>query len=935
MSMERRGMGLRTKALLAILGTLALCFVASTTITQAIVARQAVTMKEAELNSEVRRYLEQINQTSLDNQQVAATLARAGERLFAMKKRYSQLDAPTESMGLVRGILAATQSPALLGGGLWFEPFTIDKDKKYVGPYGVVKTQGQVDEDWEYNDDKYDYPTQSWYTLALPADWDRAKPRNATSFRTEPYEDKLDGVPTVFVTTDAVMVDNDTGRIVGVATADWTLTSLRDALGKFKVTPSSFAFLVDLQSRKVLYSPNEADNFKPLEETAWGKFIPLSGLREGELQAKNQLSLQSRPFDALYARTSGDFVFGFFVAHDEAYAALKTIRDRNMLLAAATLLITALVCFLLITKFISPIAALQRSVRLVASGDLDQEVKVETRDEIGQLAVDIAKMTKELKKSYTHLEARVAERTSELNERNQAMRLVLDNVEQGFLSIDRQGRVSEERSAIVDRWFGPCGRGITFAEYLRPHAPDTAEMFALGWEAVLDGFMPLELCLDQLAKRMVIGDRHFELAYRPILDDSAEAELANCLVVMTDITSDVERERIEAEQHETVQLFERIARDRAGVVEFATEARRMVQLITGSSIKSLADMKRVVHTLKGNAGIFGITRVASHCHEMEIEMEETKGLPTVAMRSELQTRWANVDSRLDLWLGERAGRVLEIDDEEYRGALAALRAGAPNSVVVERIDAWTLEPMQKRLARIGEQVTGLATRLGKSVRVDIEAGRVRLDAEHWGAFWGSFVHVVRNAVDHGLETREERLAAGKGAEGRVVLRTLRTEDALHIEIEDDGRGVNWDRLAQKAALLGLPASTHEDRVRAMFSDGVSTRDEASELSGRGVGAGAVLRECEGRGGSVVVRSELGKGTCFSFVFPVAEAMMRARPQLASVAPKRVASVLPSHSYRPAQGLYRPSLFPVRPSQAPGHLALSPFAPPLLPSESRG
>ncbi|MEI7895290.1 MAG: HAMP domain-containing protein, partial [Myxococcales bacterium] len=433
MSMERRGMGLRTKALLAILGTLTLCFVASATITQAIVARQAVAMKEAELNSEVRGYLEQINQTSRGSLQIASTLARAGERLFAMKKRYPQIDVSGEGMALVRGVLAPTQSPALLGGGFWFEPFTIDKDKKYVGPYGVVKAPGQIDEDWEYQTDAYDYLTRSWYTLALPTDWDRAKPRDVPTYRTEPYVDQLDDVPTVFVTTDALMVDNDTGRIIGVAVADWTLTSLRDALGKFKVTPSSFTFLVDLQSRKVLYSPNEADSFKPLEETAWGKFLPLSGLREGELQAKNELSLQGRPFDALYARTSGGFVFGVFVAHDEAYAVLKTIRDRNMLLAAATLLITALVCFLLITKFISPIAALQRSVRLVASGDLDQEVKVETRDEIGQLAVDISKMTKELKKSYTHLEARVAERTSQLNKRNQAMRLVLDNVEQGFL----------------------------------------------------------------------------------------------------------------------------------------------------------------------------------------------------------------------------------------------------------------------------------------------------------------------------------------------------------------------------------------------------------------------------------------------------------------------------------------------------------------------
>ncbi|MEI7893340.1 MAG: GAF domain-containing protein, partial [Myxococcales bacterium] len=476
---------------------------------------------------------------------------------------------------------------------------------------------------------------------------------------------------------------------------------------------------------------------------------------------------------------------------------------------------------------------------------------------------------------YANLEARVTARTNELKDRSRAMRLVLDRVEQGLITLGPSGLVSEERSAIVDRWFGPCPANTIFGDYLRPHAPDTGAMFTLGWEALTDGFLPMELCIEQLPKRMVVGDRHFEFAYRPIVSESEQ--LLNCLVVMTDVTSEVDRERMEGEQRETMQLFERIARDRAGVVEFAAEARRMVQVISGRALDDLAEMKRVVHTLKGNSGIFGLHQIASVCQEIEAEMEEMEAMPSALMRVALADRWNAVDAKLGLWLGDQSSRLVEVQDEEYRSVLRALRLSEPRAEVVGKMDAWSLEPMEKRLRRIGDQVERLAERLGKApLRLIIEPNRLRLDPEHWGTFWGSLVHVVRNAVDHGLETAEERSAAGKLEPGTITLRTVRAGDELRIEIADNGKGIHWDAIAAKASKSGLPSATHEERVRALFSDGISTRDEVTEISGRGVGTSVVLRECEARGGHIEVRSEAGKGTCFSFCFPAVEALRRTR-----------------------------------------------------------
>jgi len=125
---------------------------------------------------------------------------------------------------------------------------------------------------------------------------------------------------------------------------------------------------------------------------------------------------------------------------------------------------------------------------------------------------------------------------------------------------------------------------------------------------------------------------------------------------------------------------------------------------------------------------------------------------------------------------------------------------------------------------------------------------------------------VRNAVDHGLESPDERIAAGKPEAGRLQLVARYTNDALVIEVVDDGRGIVWDRVREKAEAAGLPSATEHDLVKALFSDGVSTADEVSETSGRGVGLAAVDSVVRELGGEIAVQSELGKGTRFTFTF---------------------------------------------------------------------
>src|SRR5262249_38937059 len=148
---------------------------------------------------------------------------------------------------------------------------------------------------------------------------------------------------------------------------------------------------------------------------------------------------------------------------------------------------------------------------------------------------------KDLERLNRTLEQRVEARTRELGQRNRDMRLVLDNVNQGFLTMSLNGVLAVERSAIVSRWLGPSMAEQTFAAYIGHRDRAFAEAFQLGWEVLLEGLLPLELCLDQLPKRLRVDERELEFTYHA-LQETSGANLTlhglpqGLLIVINDIT---------------------------------------------------------------------------------------------------------------------------------------------------------------------------------------------------------------------------------------------------------------------------------------------------------------------------------------------------------------------------------------------------------------
>jgi two-component system chemotaxis sensor kinase CheA len=174
----------------------------------------------------------------------------------------------------------------------------------------------------------------------------------------------------------------------------------------------------------------------------------------------------------------------------------------------------------------------------------------------------------------------------------------------------------------------------------------------------------------------------------------------------------------------------------------------------------------------------------------------------------------------------------------------------------------------------------VASSLGKQVEVELRGAELELDRAILDRLADPLVHLVRNAVDHGIETPERRREAGKPPAGRLVIDARRERDHVRISVSDDGRGIDLESVRRRAVEAGiLHADLAADLAPAdvaalVFRPGVSTAAAVSEVSGRGVGMDAVKATIEGLGGRVELESRPGLGTTTTLLVPITAALQR-------------------------------------------------------------
>ncbi|BAD75527.1 two-component sensor histidine kinase (chemotaxis protein) [Geobacillus kaustophilus HTA426] len=269
-------------------------------------------------------------------------------------------------------------------------------------------------------------------------------------------------------------------------------------------------------------------------------------------------------------------------------------------------------------------------------------------------------------------------------------------------------------------------------------------------------------------------------------------------------------------------------------------------------------------------------------------MEQAAAVQAEAEAPEKQTaKQATKTIRVNI---ERLDRLMNLFEELVvdRGRLEQISRELNHAELTETVERMSrissdlqtiilnmrMVPVETVFNRFPRMVRQLARELGKKVRLDIIGADTELDRTVIDEIGDPLVHLIRNALDHGIEAPDVRVARGKPEEGTVQLRAYHSGNHVFIEIEDDGAGISREKVLQKAKSRGIvspQAAEHlndQQIYELIFAPGFSTAEQVSDISGRGVGLDVVKSTIESLGGTVSVDSQPGKGSLFSIQLPL-------------------------------------------------------------------
>jgi len=509
--------------------------------------------------------------------------------------------------------------------------------------------------------------------------------------------------------------------------------------------------------------------------------------------------------------------------------------------------------------------------RVRREGDFSARALVGSSDEVGLLAEafnevlgGVEARDVELKAYRESLESLVAQRTVSLWKRTEHMRVVLDTVEQGLVTLDPEGNICGGRSRAFDLFFGVPAANERYFERIAGADAKLSLTLELDWAQIAEGLMPLEVAVNQAERRIQHGGRHLALHYSPITDS---ATFKGALLTITDVTAEVLAQRAEAGQREEAKLLARMMKDRAGFQAFMAEGERIVASIRNGRFRSVAETLQAVHTLKGNAALSDATSVADAAHAVESAFAEREPGGEAKAIGALASAWQSLVERVASVVGPDGPENFEVSRADLEGLLAAHRENRVLDIeqFVASIQGDTIG---KHFSRVAAQLRNLSMTLGKGEpEITVAGAEIRFSSVRLVSFWAALAHVVRNVADHGLQSEEERIRRGKPPRNRVHLTARSEPEAWVVEIADDGRGIDWHAVAARAKAMGWPYRTRAELAEAVFAPGFSTAETTTETSGRGMGMFAVLEACRSLGGDCLLESELGVGTKYTFILP--------------------------------------------------------------------
>ncbi|MFZ5945976.1 MAG: [Fe-Fe] hydrogenase large subunit C-terminal domain-containing protein [Bacillota bacterium] len=490
------------------------------------------------------------------------------------------------------------------------------------------------------------------------------------------------------------------------------------------------------------------------------------------------------------------------------------------------------------------------------------------------------------------LEQTVANRTN-------ALRNLLNNAGQGFLSFGSDLLVREEYSSECNKIFGVPISGTKFSNLIFSKDQEQqafveslfSEIFNHQDNNLREIYLPL------LPEEVIINSKHINIQYKMIKDPGCDRTEV-CMVILSDVTENRLLESQVEKERNLLKMVVKVIVNRTDFIQNVKDFRRFItsglQRILAGSVtneEKFALIFRQLHTFKGNFSQLDMGFIVERLHQLETKMTDFKIEGGLNLgQEELKQLFSEIDS--ETWLQEDLAYLEEIlgqkllteHDElviskskliELEKRIETLLPPSECKLLIPELRRLRYKPLAELFTSFGDYVTRLAGRFEKPIfPVKFSAEPIQVDPDVYKGVIKSLVHVFRNAVDHGIESLEERVEIGKEEYGEISI-TISTNDRyIVIAISDDGRGIDAADVRRKAiAQCLLPEeqlsnASDEEILQLIFVDGFSTNDNVSEVSGRGVGLAALKNELTNLGGYPRVETVLGQGTTFYLYLPL-------------------------------------------------------------------
>ena len=532
---------------------------------------------------------------------------------------------------------------------------------------------------------------------------------------------------------------------------------------------------------------------------------------------------------------------------------------------AIGIVIFFLLIYLIRRLVITRVLTIGKAVAVVATGNLDVQIEMDTEDELGTLSSQINRMITSLKeKKELEIENALIESSLKENQK------YLKNIQEGLLLVDREMVINENYSRFLSEMFGKKDvSGIKLTDFLfddieaNSQVRSDLEMFiSLLFNNVtadmdmISDINPLLDCWIEVGENKILIDAFVQR----IFDDKDEIE--NIMIIFKDKTTIYYAEKELAQERQRAQSeLDHIASllnvGPETFLQFINEAESVLNnfrkdLSRLSNIDFIDQSFREIHSLKGTAAYFNFQNIERLSHSLETILSNVKsrGLEDNSREKmepildELFTEFENIKILIDRFK-EFADLSADPADQEKRELGLFFKS---------------LELMVYRLA----------DDMGKKVKLNF-ASHVDV-MPHLGELKNSIIHLLRNSIDHGIEDPLERITLSKEETATITLKIEKNkEKRLDLIVSDDGMGIDYGLLEEKGRekgfIKGNNSVDHRTLLNLIFQSGFSSKTDVTEVSGRGVGLDVVKDDIKKLGGTIGVSSHKGRGTRFTIHLP--------------------------------------------------------------------